>query len=463
MKKLEGKYIYRYLCAAILISLATGLFSWSWIKFVRENNQTGHLTGLGNIGMEILIYTALFLIIGRWLHAFKIGVDRKAAVMASMALTIVTVDVIEVFLSMAITGEFRFFNEFVRIYFILCIIQIVSLGILIIPMISIYRKTFPPLQLLEIHGDRPHGLHDKINAVSYMYNVKRLLHYQEMTEEELRGEILKYDAVIISDIPAHEKNLILKTCVDLDKRVYFIPKISDVITASSERLNHIDTPLFMVRDVGIGAIEGAVKRVMDIILSGVAIIFTSPILLITAIAIKVNDGGPIFFKQERCTIGGKKFMILKFRSMIVDAEKDGRPHPAGEKDDRITKVGHVIRATRIDELPQILNILKGDMSIVGPRPERVEHVEMYTKDIPEFCFRSKVKGGLTGYAQVYGKYNTTALDKLKLDLIYIMNYSLLLDLQIIFETVKILFRKDSTEGFSEERVAEIQEGEYEEE
>ena len=135
--------------------------------------------------------------------------------------------------------------------------------------------------------------------------------------------------------------------------------------------------------------------------------------------------------------------------MRVDAEKDGRPHPATEEDDRITKVGKIIRACRIDELPQLFNILKGDMSIVGPRPERVEHVERYTDMIPEFTFREKMKGGLTGYAQVYGKYNTTALDKLKLDLIYITNYSLLLDVQIIFETVKILFQKESTEGFSE--------------
>lgn len=148
-------------------------------------------------------------------------------------------------------------------------------------------------------------------------------------------------------------------------------------------------------------------------------------------------------------------MILKFRSMIVDAEKDGRPHPAGEKDDRITKVGSFIRACRIDELPQLINILKGDMSIVGPRPERWEHCEKYSEEIPEWNLRNKVRGGLTGYAQVYGKYNTTALDKLKLDLIYITNYSFLLDLQIIFQTVKILLQKESTEGFSESQISEM--------
>ena len=143
--------------------------------------------------------------------------------------------------------------------------------------------------------------------------------------------------------------------------------------------------------------------------------------------------------------------------MIVDAEKDGRPHPAGEEDDRITKVGRIIRAYRIDEFPQLINIIKGEMSIVGPRPERWEHVEKYTYDIPEFSYRYKVKGGLTGYAQVYGKYNTSALDKLKMDLIYITNYRFLLDIQIIFETIKILFLKESTEGFDQEKIDEMHE------
>ena len=136
--------------------------------------------------------------------------------------------------------------------------------------------------------------------------------------------------------------------------------------------------------------------------------------------------------------------------MIVDAERDGHSIPATDNDPRITPVGNIIRKTRIDELPQIFNILSGDMSIVGPRPERVEHVELYSREIPEFAYRMKVKGGLTGYAQVYGKYNTTAYDKLKLDLMYIQNYSLLMDIEIIFRTVQILFVKESTEGFKED-------------
>lgn len=228
-----------------------------------------------------------------------------------------------------------------------------------------------------------------------------------------------------------------------------------MIVHSAEELNLIDTPLYFSRNIGISVIESGIKRVADIVFSLCALILTSPILLITAIAIHAEDGGPVFFRQERCTLNERRFEILKFRSMIVDAEKDGRPHPASVRDERITRIGRIIRPTRIDELPQLINILKGDMSLVGPRPERVEHVVRYTEMIPEFRFRHKVKGGLTGYAQVYGKYNTEALDKLKLDLMYIMNYSLLLDIQIIFETVKILLRKESTEGFSQENAREM--------
>ena len=160
----------------------------------------------------------------------------------------------------------------------------------------------------------------------------------------------------------------------------------------------------------------------------------------------------MFFRQDRVTKDGKVFRIIKFRSMIVDAEADGKAHPAENDDDRITKVGRIIRATRFDEMPQIFNILKGEMSVVGPRPERVEHVAKYTEEIPEFKYRLKVKAGLTGYAQIYGKYNTTAYDKLKLDLDYIEKYSVSTDLQLIFQTVKVLFMKESTEGFETESV-----------
>ncbi len=455
--QLQGKYIYRFGCGAILTGIAAALFLASWYDFVEVNNQTGHLLGLGNLAMSILLYIAVFCIVGRWLHAFKIGVERKASVMASQVLTLLVTDVIEIFLSMAITGQFRFLHEFTRLYAVMFLVQALVCSLLVIPMINCYRKFFPPLSVLEIVGDYPDQLLEKLNGVPYKYHVAQVLHYKE-SMQNIRAAIRHYDAVLINDLPSADKNRMLKLCFDMDKRVYFVPKLSDVIVKNSEELNLFDTPLFLSRNRGISGLQYGIKRTFDVVLSLLALVVLSPVFAVTAVAIKLEDGGAVFYRQERCTIGGKHFSILKFRSMIEDAEKDGKSHPAGEKDDRITNVGRIIRACRIDELPQLVNIICGDMSIVGPRPERVEHVEKYTADIPEFTFRTKVKAGLTGMAQVYGKYNTTALDKLKFDMIYITNFSILLDLQIIFETMKILLLKESTEGFSEERAKEMQEG-----
>ena len=216
-----------------------------------------------------------------------------------------------------------------------------------------------------------------------------------------------------------------------------------------------DTPLLMSRNTGLTVEQRAVKRAVDIIISLIAFIPAAPIMALVALCIKLDDGGSVFYKQKRLTKGGKEFFVYKFRSMREDAEKDGVARLAGENDDRITRVGHIIRAIRFDELPQLINILRGDMSIVGPRPERPEIAEDYEKEIPEFAYRLKAKAGLTGYAQVYGKYNTTAYDKLKLDLMYIQNYSLRLDFEIMFKTVQILFMKESTEGVEDGQVTAI--------
>ena len=216
-----------------------------------------------------------------------------------------------------------------------------------------------------------------------------------------------------------------------------------------------DTPLLTVKGTGLSPAQRVVKRTMDIVLCSLAMVAAAPVMLVVAAAIRLEDGGPVFYKQDRLTRGGREFQILKFRSMIVDAEKYAGAVLASGDDPRITKVGKVIRATRLDELPQLLNILKGDMSIVGPRPERKCLADEITRELPEFPYRLKVRGGLTGYAQIFGKYNTSAYDKLRLDLMYIENYSLLLDIKLIVLTLRIIFSKDSTEGI--DKAIEIQE------
>lgn len=311
----------------------------------------------------------------------------------------------------------------------------------------IYHYLYVPKNMLMIYGrDDAVILKFKMETRHDKYNITKLMHESEGVEVICR-EVEKFDAVILTDITAENRNDILKYCYQHEVRTYVAPKLSDIIFIGGRDITLFDTPLRLVKGKGLTPMQRLYKRIVDIVLSLIAMIVALPIMLITAIAIKLEDGGPVFYKQKRATIGGKAFDILKFRSMIVDAEKEGKSIPATDGDPRITKVGKVIRATRIDELPQIINILKGDMSIVGPRPERLEHVEEYGRELPEFAYRLKVKGGLTGYAQIYGKYNTSAYDKLRLDLMYIENYSFMLDIKLILMTIRIMLKKDSTEGF----------------
>lgn len=310
-----------------------------------------------------------------------------------------------------------------------------------------YHRLYVPKNMVMILGNNDSvTLKFKMETRPDKYHVAKIIPVEDGFERIVE-QIVYYDAVIINDVPAQIRNDILKFCYQHKIRTYVTPKLTDIVVRGAEEINLFDTPLLLVKGRGLSPAQRFVKRLMDIVLSLLALIIASPVMLIIAIAIKMEDGGPIFYKQERVSLDGKVFNILKFRSMIVNAEKDGRSIPATGKDPRITKVGRFTRATRIDELPQVLNILKGDMSIVGPRPERVEHMEKYGNEIPEFVFRTKVKGGLTGYAQIYGKYNTSPYDKLRLDMFYIENYSLHLDIKLILMTLRIMLKRESTEGF----------------
>lgn len=448
------RYIYRAICAWILSFVALALFLCIWLNFIFEHNHTGYLLGKGNLGMASIIYVATFAVIANFLKAFKIGVERTSKLIASVVLTVFFTNILEIFSSLAILNNFRFVFDLTWRYAILTVCQSIVLTFFAIVMVEVYRKLVRPLSMVMIYGEHDDGVAEKISRIPQKYQIKKSIRYDD-PDVDFEETIKSCSAVLVNDVPARVENQIIKLCFENNVRIYLVPRIADIILKASDNLNVIDTPLFLRRNLGMSLRQRFVKRAMDIFFSGIAVILLSPLFLIIALAIKIEDRGPVFFKQERVTKDGKHFMILKFRSMIVDAEKDGRPHPAEEHDDRITKVGKVIRACRIDELPQLYNILMGDMSIVGPRPERFEHVVKYTRDLPEFKYREMVKGGLTGYSQVYGKYNTSPLDKLKLDLIYIANYSLLLDFQIIFETVKVLFQKESTEGFDSKRAKEM--------
>lgn len=330
-------------------------------------------------------------------------------------------------------------------------IQAVVAIALIFVYTTLYHKLYAPHNMLLIFGSRNGlGLKFKMDSRKDKYNITGLISAEEGYDAIVK-KIPQYDAVILNDVATPLRNDILKFCYRFRVRTYVAPKLTDIMIRGAKNISLFDTPLLLVKGTGLTPAQRVGKRLMDIVLCSIAMIPAAPLMGLVAIAIKLEDGGPVFFKQKRMTRGGREFEILKFRSMIVDAEKYAGAVLATEDDPRITKVGKFIRATRLDEIPQILNILKGDMSIVGPRPERKVIADEYCKDIPEFAYRLKVRGGLTGYAQIYGKYNTSAYDKLRLDLMYIENYSLMLDIKLIILTLRIIFSKESTEGIDKQQ------------
>ncbi len=452
------RYLYRGLCNLILAAVATACYGYVWIHYLNPM-QWVMFRFAGNILMYGL-YFVFTLLFNHLFAGFQIGVNRKSIVASSQAVAMVLVNIVAiVYTSLAIgymanISYVSYFLIIAKYFLFVYLVEMVLMVILDVLMIDLYRRLFPPHQILEIVGSHENNLSYKMNTRRDKYVVRDQVSCEDSLET-IESRMKQYDAVLLNDIPSEIKNQILKLCFKNNKRVYFTPKISDLMVKYSSEINMFDTPLYLNRNMGLSIGNRIFKRTCDIVLSLLMLIVASPFMLVTALLIHLEDKGPVFFRQERVTIGGKHFMILKFRSMIVNAEAEGKANPASSDDDRITKVGRVIRATRIDELPQLLNILKGEMSLIGPRPERVEHVEKYTEEIPEFPFRHVVKGGLTGYAQVYGKYNTSALDKLKMDLTYVMDYSPLLDIQILVETVKVVFRKESTEGFTEEQKNKI--------
>ncbi len=301
-----------------------------------------------------------------------------------------------------------------------------------------------------VHGERPiDDIVRKFETRKDKYQIKKCLNISAGMEA-VKAEIENgYGAVVLWDISAVDRNALLKYCYSLSVRVYTMPKISDVLIKGADQLHLFDTPIYLTREYSLKVEQRVVKRLIDLVCSILLLVIASPFMLITAVAIKLYDGGPVLYKQVRCTRDRKEFYILKFRSMEENAEKDGVARLASKNDPRVTPIGKFIRATRIDELPQLFNILKGEMSFIGPRPERPNIIDDYMKEMPEFALRMKVKAGLAGYAQVYGKYNTTPYDKLKLDLTYIEQYSVWLDLKLMLLTLKILIKPESTEGVEE--------------
>lgn len=282
----------------------------------------------------------------------------------------------------------------------------------------------------------------KIRRFRKQYDVVDMIHYSSPNIFDI---INRSDTIFLYDIPTKEKIMLNEYCYAKNKNIYYNFEMNDIVMLGSKTVILDDKPLVsaVVRDLTLE--QRFVKRAMDLVISCVGLVVLGPLMLVCAALIKAEDGGHVFFRQLRATKGGKLFKVYKFRTM---KEENSINKSVTSDDDRITKVGKILRKFRIDELPQLINIIKGDMSVVGPRPEMIENVDKYTEELPEFSYRLRVKGGLTGYAQIAGKYNTSPKDKLVLDLMYIEKYSLWLDFKLILQTVTVLLKaSDSTAAF----------------
>ena len=424
------------------------IYAYVWVLYYNE--QVFKSFWIKGLLTSIALYALIYYAFGKLYHAFATDTARISELMLSQLFAIGVSDFIMYLMCCLI--HLGFINPMPGTCAIA--VQLIGTYILIIINKSYLARHMPAGRAILVYGakKREQEAHIETSVEELIRKLRTkhssLFEIREMYPDTKKsGELLKkietYDTVILCHVSQKLRSKILAVCAGEGKKVYITPKLEDIFLMNYEYRYMTDTPLLAS---GARRNEYRGKRIFDLGFSLILLILFAPFMLLCAICIRLEDGGPVFYKQRRVTLNGKEFDILKFRSMVVDAEKK-EYKPAAPNDSRITRTGKIIRATRIDETPQLINILKGDMSIVGPRPERVEHVKKYTEKLPEFSYRLRVRGGLTGYAQIYGKYNTSAEDKLKMDLMYIEKQSLLLDLQLIMLTVKVMFMRESTEGF----------------
>lgn len=432
-----------FLMGVVIMTAHSGIFCYVWEAFysdiiVQPFYRKGNW-------LVVALYVVILYIFSKIYSGYKVGSLRISEIIYSQTLAIFFTNFLT-YLQISLIG--RYFLWPVPIV-VMTIAQMCLIVLWACLSNKVYYNVFPPRKMVLVYGS--HSATRLVGKMSKRVD-KYLICSAVSADENLDAIIDKikgFSAVVLCDVKSGKRNKILKYCYENSIRVYLTPKLSDIIVSGADKMHLFDTPLLLCRNTGLSLDQRFAKRFVDLLVSLIALIISSPFMLIIALSIKLYDKGPVLFKQKRLTIDGKVFEVYKFRSMIIDAEKDGIARLASENDSRITPVGKIIRKLRLDELPQIFNILNGDMSIVGPRPERPEIAKEYKEKMPEFDFRLKVKAGLTGYAQILGKYNTLPYDKLKLDLIYIESYSMLLDLKLMLMTVKVLFLPESTQGIEE--------------
>lgn len=476
LKRLEKTFLFsiKVLMLFALFVAFFGLFTFKLpqLSTVNRTSIVSYIT----FGIATVLFIRIY-------GGFPIGFKRSRDVANTMLLAVIMGDIIT-FIVVYVMGisEERFvnyaggvveylpraphtinspFSDFLKFYLKHDVLS--GIGVLLLVIIvqyfiirfftyianSYYFKINSPKPVLIVYNNASDVplVSRKISKYQSRWRVNDAVRYDE---EDIKAHIRANGVIFFFDVPKNQRDFLIEYCYKHNKDIFMLPDVSDIILNHATHFVIDDTTMFASTMRSMSFEQMVIKRVCDIVFSLFCIILFSPIMLIAALAVKINDSGPVFYKQKRLTKGGRVFDLLKFRSMVVDAEKETGAILAFEKDDRITKVGRVLRRFRLDELPQLFNILKGDMSVVGPRPERPEIAEEYGKELPEFRYRLKVKAGLTGLAQIMSKYNTTPKDKLALDLEYIERYSFWLDIKLILRTALVFIKPDSTQGMEQQ-------------
>ena len=442
MKKWQHDLVLRTV-KLLNIILMTGSFALCWFFYYAPKIDSPFYRN-GNY-LVLALFFVLYCTFGNVYEGFCISMKQISEVSYSQSLAALVSDGMMFIIIWLLTKDFP---RLMPMFVILCLQIVISILWAKLAH-DWYYRIFPPKATAVVYDVR-HGLQKLVEeyGLAKKYDVQRTLPVAECLED--LSVLQNMEVVFISGVHSHDRNIILKYCIANNIEVLVIPRVGDVIMSGAKSIHMFHLPMLQVRRYAATPEYLFIKRLMDIVISLLALVITSPFMLLVAIAIKAYDGGPIFYSQVRLTKDNKIFRIHKFRSMRTDAEKDGVARlSTGDSDNRITPVGKIIRKLRLDELPQLWDILCGDLSVVGPRPERPEIAEQYMEEMPEFQLRLQAKAGLTGYAQVYGKYNTTPYDKLQMDLMYIAHPSIIQDLKIMLATIKILFMAESTEGVAE--------------
>lgn len=448
-KKFESTILF--IMKLLLFCACAGVFFLifgSKFYFMLIPTRTSFIT----LGVFTLVYMMMSIIYG----GFDIGKRKSKPIIYSFVLSVFFTDIAAHFfmciMNITVVHNGKFVYDYPLLLLLTYIIQIFIIVVFTYGGNYLYFSANKPHDSIIItrKGEQTDSIISKIGRYKKQYNITETVF---INDPDILKKIDKADSVFFYNLSVPERNAFVEYCYHCKKDIYYSVELSDIVSLGSHRVYFDDKSMVYAPVKGLTFEQRVIKRIMDLVIAGFGLIITSPIFLITALCIKLEDGGPVFYKQERATYAGKVFNVIKFRSMKVE---DGSIHKSVTKnDDRITRTGRIIRKFRIDELPQLINVIKSDMSIVGPRPEMVENVEKYTKELPEFAYRQRAKAGLTGMAQIYGKYNTSPKDKLIFDLTYINEYSVWLDIKLIFRTLLVLLTPDkSTEAFEDNKKTE---------